>query len=334
MSSIAPLSVLIVGCGNIAGGFDIQKPESTPPCTHAGAYTSDDRFIIVACVDPNEKKRKKFQDYWGISTGFSSLEEVIKEQLSFDIISICSPTSQHKKDTLNSIMLKPKLIFCEKPITTSVKETEEIITHCKSANIYLAVNYNRRWDPSVTRLKQSIASNEHGILRSVISYYNKGILNNGSHMIDLLNYLFEKLTLLTVLPKVCDYDKNDPSIPGVLLTEKNIPIHLVTGNSNDYALFELQLVFSEKIITMHEGGLYWSERCSVESKRFAGYKVLDKNNYHEGDYELSMQKAVNNIYDKVENNAPLLSNGENALAAQILCEKLLLIAEQGECKYV
>ena len=45
---------LIVGCGDIAGGFDLNR--YGPPLTHIGAYKYHGKFDIIGCVDPNKKK--------------------------------------------------------------------------------------------------------------------------------------------------------------------------------------------------------------------------------------------------------------------------------------
>ena len=85
--------------------------------------------------------------------------------------------------------LAPKLIFCEKPISNSLEEVIKINSACKELGILLAVNYTRRWDEDIIRLKSEIDSNSRGSIRSVVTYYNKGILNNGSHILDFLNFL-------------------------------------------------------------------------------------------------------------------------------------------------
>ena len=146
MTNLNSLRVLIIGCGNIAGAFDQGCQSSDFPYTHAGAYTRGGRFSLAACVEPDENRRKTFIDYWGIPTGFSSIDEVVDAGYQFDVISICSPTPCHAFDLEMAFRLKPKLIFCEKPVTASVADTERLITECDALGIRLAVNYTRRWN--------------------------------------------------------------------------------------------------------------------------------------------------------------------------------------------
>jgi predicted dehydrogenase len=317
------LRVLIIGCGNIAGGFDKTLSPTQLPCTHAGAYSRDQRFQIIACVDPNETVRKNFAKQWNIKHHFASLDDIADKNFYFDVISICSPTNFHYNDILRSITLKPKLIFCEKPITKSVAKTQLLIENCEQNDILLAVNYTRRWDPSILNLKQHIQNNSYGILRSVSGYYNKGILNNGSHLIDLLEYLVDEINPVHVLSGHIDYQQDDKTYPVLFLSKnKQIPIQFITAHADDYSLVEMEFIFSEVIIRMEQGGLRWSKRLVSDSQRFSGYKVLDKASYEDGHYQQAMLTAIENIYTAITKKETLLSDGYSALRTQTICAEI------------
>lgn len=292
------------------------------PYTHAGAYRVDGRFSFEACIDPNEITRQEFMAYWGISKGFACFDRVESLIGKFDVISICSPTEFHKNDVLNAIKLRPKLIFCEKPVTSNAEDSRLLIEKCRENNILLAINHTRRWDPKIEELKNDLELETRGQLRSVIATYNKGILNNGSHLIDLLRYLFGDLIIEMTYDKVFDYSEDDPSIPMLLATSDGIPIHCAVGHAGDFALFEVQFIFSKGILTMRDGGLSWNVRSLVESNHFAGYNVLDKGEDLEGCYKMAMRRAVDNIYRALVTSEKLASDGESAYQAQKMCEKI------------
>jgi predicted dehydrogenase len=132
-----PLAVLVIGCGNIAGVFDQKPRESSFPRTHAGAYSRDNRFKMVACVEPNNESRIKFMDFWSVPNGFRKIDDVLDSGLQFDVISICSPTGCHAYDLDVSLHLNPKLIFCEKPVTASITDTERFVKVFRSHKILL-----------------------------------------------------------------------------------------------------------------------------------------------------------------------------------------------------
>ena len=319
---MALLRALIVGCGNIAGGFDQGRPPGYLPYTHAGAFVRDGRFSIAACVEPDEYRRSKFMADWGVPIGFRSSDEIIVSEGQFDVISICSPTTYHAQDLNIALSLKPKLIFCEKPVTISVVETEGFVAACGKASIPLAVNYTRRWDPDIAKLRTDMREGQWGQLRTVVGIYNKGILNNGSHMLDLLHALVGPMEIVRVGMPVHDFSPNDPTIPVWLTGNEGVPIHLASAHAGDYVVFELQLVFSHGILTMEEGGLFWRERRAMDSATFKGYRTLEGGVRRVGEYPHAMLQAVDNIYRTIKRGDPLASTGESALAAQRVCEKV------------
>lgn len=317
------LGVLIVGCGNIAGGFDQGRADGYLPYTHAGAFTSDSRFSINACIEPDDARREEFMQAWSIPAGFPSFSELPAQTQAYDVVSICSPTQYHAQDIESAIALNPSLIFCEKPVSASLPVTENMVNLCEKAGIPLAINYTRRWDPDVARFKSEMDDGRWGKLRCVNGLYNKGVLNNGSHMIDLLHMLLGPVRIIKVGKAVIDYLDDDPTVAVWLEDQQGVPVHLACAHAQDYAVFELQLVFSHGILTMEDGGLSWRERCVVDSDTFKGYRNLEEGGRRKGEYPQAMLKAVDNIHDVITNSAPLASNGAAALTAHKVCDDIL-----------
>jgi predicted dehydrogenase len=315
--------VLIVGCGNIAGQFDRSRSKDELPYTHAGAYTIDGRFNLSACVEPDDKRRADFMAAWRVPFGFRSIEDAVNSGDRFDVISICSPTASHARDLEVAVRAMPKLIFCEKPLATSLADAERLVGECRKNNILLAVNYSRRFDPDVWKLQADIQAGRWGQLRSIVGSYNKGILNNGSHMLDLTHLLVGPMDIMKVGRPIYDFYPSDPTVPAWLEGADALSVQLVCGHAVDYALFELQLLFSQGALAMEEGGMFWRERRVVDSATFKGYRVLDDGVRRAGRYPQSMLQAVGNIYEAIMEGKPLASTGETALAAQRMCEQIM-----------
>lgn len=305
---------MIVGCGNIAGGLDSSRVASVSlPITHAKAYKMDEYFDLVACVDPDLQKRLKFQKDWSLDYGFSSIQELRSIPFSVDVISICSPTHLHTEHLEVALSLNPKLVFCEKPLGSDIEVLKEILDRYKKQGIHLAVNYSRRFDNSVINFKSSIDSGEYGILRGINGWYGKGLLNNGSHMLDLLIYLLGNVNIKYVGDACYDFSEEDPSYPLFLITDNEISIALSCGNSNDFSLFELEFIFSTARIKMLNGGRNWSIEHVITDQTFAGYKHLGPATVSEGGLIHSFQNALNNIHDCLSDDVDLKSTGVDAL---------------------
>lgn len=320
------LQVLMVGCGNIAGKLDEGRELGELPYTHAGAYLRDGKFYISACVEPDDLRREEFMAAWGVATGFRSIDEAFESGRHFDVISICSPTKNHARDLEMALSFNPKLIFCEKPIAASLQDAERIVAQCHKANVQLAVNYTRRWDPDILKLKKSIEEGIWGELRSVVGIYNKGVLNNGSHMFDLLHFLLGKIQIVKTGKPIYDFFEDDPTIPLWLEGEDSLPIHIHCGHAKDFAIFELQFLFSRGMLVMENGGMSWCERHVVDSDQFKGYRMLDAGVRRYGGYARAMLDAVGNIYRAIEEGDALSSTGESALLTQRTSERVRQIA--------
>jgi len=314
------LKVLIIGCGNMAGGYDLLQPEDALPLGHAKAFSKHGGFALAACVEPDAAKRAAFQQRWQVPVGYANAQEAASGGL-FDVVSICSPTHAHAADIQAALAFKPKLIFCEKPVTPKLQESLRAVQACADQQVLLAVNYSRRWSPQVAKLKAELINGHWGAVRSVSGVYNKGILNNGSHMLDLLLGLLGPLHIVSVGQAVADFFPTDPTVDATLRTEQGVPIQLNVAHAQDYALFEMQIVTEKGVISMEDGGARWRFRHAKPSVQLAGYRFLNAGEWVEPVGSYALTGAVANIFDALQSGTPLASSGSNALQAQALCEQ-------------
>ena len=321
------LRVLIVGCGNMAGGYDLRQPEDAPPLGHAKAFAKHGGFSLAACVEPDEERRRAFQERWHVQTGFKSLKDMAQGAGHFDVISICSPTSTHANDLQTALKMSPRLVFCEKPVTSSFQETQRLVQAFADQKVLLAVNYSRRWSPEVVQLKTDLSNGDWGAVRSVSAVYNKGLLNNGSHMIDLLLYLFGPLRLTGVGHGVNDFFTDDPTIDATLLTGQGFPVQLNVAHAKDYAVFEMQIVTERGAISMEDGGARWRLRRAEDSTQLPGYRFLNQGEWIQAKGSLALSRAVKNIFGALQSGEVLSSTGSSALQAQALCEQIKKMAQ-------
>ena len=323
------LKVLVIGCGNIAGGFDANIKAGAMPRTHAGAYAAQGQFSIQTCVEPDADKRVAFMARWGIPKGYESVEQLSAATVDagsssqFDVISVCSPTQLHHEHVVQALRLSPKLIFCEKPICNDLTQAQDLVQRCNDHGVKLAVNHNRRWDLNVRVLRDQLKAGQWGQIRTVMGQYNKGVLNNGSHLIDLLQDLMGPLAVMDCGKPCFDYSISDPSVPAVLVSEDGVHITLSCGHAGDYSLFELQFVTQRGVIAMEDGGLTWRTRLAAPSQQFSGYHELSQSQFTAGSYLQTMANAVENIYRAVTDGDALASDGESALRAQLVCQQML-----------
>jgi predicted dehydrogenase len=320
------LNVLIIGCGNIAGRFDEGVVGERLPLTHAGAFVADGGFRLAACVEADQHRRLDFMSRWSIPHGYANLSDLRERVGEFDVVSICSPTAVHAEHLEAALQLRPRLIFSEKPVTPSVAQTTSCVEKCAAAGVLLAVNHTRRWAPDVRRLSEDLRSGHWGTLRSVVCHYNKGVMNNGGHMIDLLRALLGEVRVVGVGRPIWDFWEDDPTVTASLLSESDVPVYLNATHAGDFSYFEVQFFTSTAVIAMEDGGAHWRIRRATDSPTFRGYKSLGQSEQRPGEYARSMLNAAANIRDAVLNGATLASTGDSALSAQRVCEQIRLAA--------
>ncbi len=321
--SSRPYDVLIVGCGNIAGGFDMNRAPDLLPLTHAGAYTQHGGFRLRACVDPDENRRQAFARYWHADIVAADLGALSAEQGAFDVVSICSPTALHHEHLVQVLELRPRVIFCEKPLTSDLNTAKRLVRDYSERGVTLAVNYNRRWDPALAGFTAQLQEGRWGAMRSVVAHYNKGILNNGGHMLDLLLRLVGPMELVTTVCTEFDFWQSDPTVAALLTAARGkVPIYLNPAHASDFAYFELELVCELGVIRMQSGGLGWQIRDAVPSSQFAGYRSLAEARHIEGGYFETMRGAIEDIHSHLQNGTPVRSSGEHALLVQELCVQI------------
>jgi predicted dehydrogenase len=316
------LSVLIIGCGAIAGGHDAARPDDAWPRTHAAAYRRDGGFRLAACVDPDAARREAFARRWTVEAQFASLPEASAAG-PFDIISICSPTHAHVADLEAAIGLQPRLVFCEKPVTPSLGETTRLVKLARARGVGFAVNHTRRWAPDVRALAAELRAGAWGEVRGASAVYNKGVLNNGSHLFDLLSCLFGGISVVAAGLPVIDFSEADPSVPCLLQTSAGVPVSVTVAHAADYALFELTLITERAVITMEDGGAQWRVRPVVDSQSFPGYRALASGAFRPGRYDEAMANAVAEFRLWLDGKADLSSTGETAAAAQAISDAVL-----------
>jgi predicted dehydrogenase len=314
--------VLIIGCGAIAGGYDADRSAEDWPLSHAGAIARDARFELAGCVDPDDEARGAFGRRWNVPLAAPSIEALEAEPGAFDLIVIASPTRFHA-DHLNAALdLHARAVFCEKPLASDPEEAGAIAARCSDAGVHLAVNYTRRWAPDLAEFARQIEAGWWGEMVAATGTYTKGIVHNGSHLVDLLQMMIGPLELHGIGPARLDHWEDDPTVSAMLVADNCAPVHLIAGDARAVTQFELVLSFEKGEIAMRDGGMRIETRAVADSATFAGYRQLGPPESVPGRYPEAMARAYADLAETLDTGAPLASTADTALAAQRLCEDI------------
>lgn len=321
------LSTLIVGCGDIAGGYDERGTYPDAVLTHAGAYKAHGGFELVACVEPDAARREAFMNTWEVGQGFADLATCSASGLQFDVVSLCSPSTSHAEDLQTLLDMPVRSVFAEKPLTGDPDTSLAIIDAFAAKQTLLAVNYTRRWSPAMASIKADIAKGKWGRITGASGRYSKGLFNCGSHMIDLVNYLVGPVSPEEVFSRIDDFSPSDPTLGVRMKFSSGAPFVLIGSDSRDFFTFELTLITEKGEIAIEDLGRQVRFRMAEPHALYPSQSTPPMTQPTETGLDKAMIGAVGNIADYLNCVTPVLSDGLSALAAEKTCAEIMRLAE-------
>jgi len=301
--------IAIIGCGMIAGGYD--NTDDPKIRTHAKAYVNHPNCTLVGVSDCNENIASDFSKKWSVPFYSNNPNELLRHTKP-DILSICTPTESHEEIFNLACSMGIKNIWLEKPAAQSIDVVRRMEVLAKKLGVNVWINYFRRYDPGFNMVKSRIK--ELGKIRNVQALYTKGTRHNGSHMLDIILWLFGEVTYVRV--KEILSDSHYESASAELKTDV-ANIELVALDYNAYELFELDILADKGRIKIIDGGQKISFENVVKDKYYKGYKNLSLEKVHEGSYEKFMANGLS-----IALNGEKMPGFKDEIKLQLLLNKL------------
>jgi predicted dehydrogenase len=287
-----PYTVLIVGAGKIGAFFD--SPQSDAVLTHAHAFKKHPNFQLVGFVDVDHARAREAAQVWGCRA-FSDLDDAFRMHAAIDVVVIATPDTNHSAYVRALFSRSVRLAFVEKPLTNSISDAQALAHECRTHRLPALVNYSRRFVTEFNTLKEEIAAGTFGKFLSGTGYYGKGILHNGSHMINLLRFLIGEVVDFERIDSIADYQGNDESVSAVLRFSDGAPFVLQIIDSRVVTVFELDLFFSKRRIRVKDSGFTIEESRVGGCSRFKGYTVYHEDRSYPTSLGCSLENAVEHI---------------------------------------
>lgn len=169
---------------------------------HMNAYRHNPDTVLVAICDTDTERCDDLAMSYGIM-GYTRLDVLLQEE-AIDVVSVATPDPYHTESILTALRYG-KHVLAEKPLATSVRECELIVELAQQRGLLVGVDFHKRWDPAVMRIKAELEKPETGhILRGHISMddvitvptawlnwagASSPVWFLGSHCFDLVRYL-------------------------------------------------------------------------------------------------------------------------------------------------
>jgi len=165
----------IIGCGNIARD-------------HARAYGKIHSANVVAGAELNPDEREKFARDFDLQSSYEDYQEMLEKE-SLDIVNVCTWPKTHCDVVCKAAQSGCKGIMCEKPMATNLGEADQMLKACRENNVRLAIGHHHRFDPQLVKARKLINDKVVGDIVLLWGHCGLDLMNNGSHVVDMINFL-------------------------------------------------------------------------------------------------------------------------------------------------
>ncbi|MDD5643842.1 MAG: Gfo/Idh/MocA family oxidoreductase [bacterium] len=321
------IKAAIIGCGRIAYGFS-KDPKQVKPASHFEAYESNSSVDLVAVCDRDNSKSGNFEPNYRFYEDYRNL---IDEHCP-DIISICTPPGSHFEVARYAVNAGVKAIFCEKPMVSSLREADELAELVKKNKTVLAVNFMRRWDPFLNKIADFIMSGALGKIILVDCYYTAGVINTGSHMIDLLKMLTGCDVEFVRAEGQSEREVSDPTVDVILRCNKQFNCYFHGMEKDDYMIFEMNIYGSKGKIILYDNVRKASYWVAKDSPNRTGYKELAEEKHNWGERKGSLiDKGLEKLISAFNGEQVRYCNvNDGAKTIEVLAGIMMSVKKHGE----
>ena len=227
------------------------------------AVREEGSFQITALSSRTQEKAEEKAKAWGIPKAYGS-HEALLEDIDVQIVYISAVHSAHYK-WATAALLADKHVICEKPCTTTEKQTRELFALAKEKGLFLMEAQKMLFLPAVLAVKEAIDSGKLGKIRmaefnhSFYGSYNNWmydeaagggpLLSSAIYVVELLQFLFG--CEIAEVTGLCTKH------PGTNVEEQ----YTISGRMENGVLFSLK---NSTVALMKNGACFYGEKGYAE----------------------------------------------------------------------
>ncbi len=142
------LNLAVIGCGRI-GRIHASNLATSIPAAH-----------LAAVADVNLAAAKEVAVQLNVPRATDDHRPLFADP-SIDAVAICSATDTHAQ-LIEEAAAARKHIFCEKPIDLDLSRIRRALEAVARAGVKLQIGFNRRFDPSFSKVREAVAAGKIG----------------------------------------------------------------------------------------------------------------------------------------------------------------------------
>jgi predicted dehydrogenase len=264
--------VLLIGLGQVGMGYDFDAADPGVVASHARAFSSHPDFELAGGVDPDAASCARFRERYGAWAGGDLAEGL--GTVRPDVVVIAAPTPYHAEAVRMTLRhAKPRLILCEKPLAYTLDEAAAMVAACREADCLLYVNYLRRVEPGVLEIRRRLQDGRIAMPLKGVLWYTKGLLHNGSHFSNLLEFWLGPIEKFTVINAGRAWGNQDIE-PDVQVTFPGGEVTFLAAKEEHFSHHEIQLVGPNGCLRYEQGGSKILWQAAGPDADFPAYTVL------------------------------------------------------------
>ena len=161
--------------GMIGGGEGSQ----IGPAHRLGSQADGLFEFTAGALDVDAEKGRAYAQSLGVAAdrAYGNWQEMLEGERNrddqIDLVTVATPNNTHFEIT-KAFLEAGFNVLCEKPMTMTVEEGEEIVRLAESTGKVCAVNYCYSAYPMVRQMKAMIAAGELGAIRTVVANFSHG----------------------------------------------------------------------------------------------------------------------------------------------------------------
>ena len=161
--------------GMIGGGEGSQ----IGPAHRLGAQADGNFSFVAGALDHNPEAGRAYAQTLGIAEdrAYGNWQEMLEGEKNrhdrVDLVTVATPNATHFEIT-KGFLEAGFHVLCEKPMTMTVEEGEEIVRIARSTGKICAVNYGYSAYPMIRQMKAMVAGGELGKIRTVVTNFSHG----------------------------------------------------------------------------------------------------------------------------------------------------------------
>ncbi|MHA7888037.1 Gfo/Idh/MocA family protein [Roseicyclus sp.] len=161
--------------GMIGGGEGSQ----IGPAHRLGAQADGNFSLVAGALDADPEKGRAYAQRLGVAAdrAYGDWREMLEGERGradrVDLVTVATPNSTHFEIT-KAFLEAGFHVLCEKPMTMTVEEGEEIVRVARATGRICAVNYCYSAYPMVREMRHMVATGQVGKVRLVVTNFSHG----------------------------------------------------------------------------------------------------------------------------------------------------------------